>query len=109
MADASIEGSRHAPRASGTASGIMAVAAGVPLPTITATLGHANLQTIVVYTTAADLASTSGIFRPGCGKGRGILPELVPEGYRRGRVTRMAWAVTRQVGPPCALRTLLVR
>ena len=32
-----------------------AKAAGVPLPTITATLGHANLQTTATYTTVADL------------------------------------------------------
>ncbi len=35
--------------------GIAAVAAGVPLPTIAAALGHANLPTTAIYTTAAGL------------------------------------------------------
>ena len=55
MADAGIEGPQACPKSFRHDFGIAAVAAGVPLPTIAAALGHANLQTTAVYTTAAGL------------------------------------------------------
>ena len=41
----------------------MAVAAGVPLPTTAAALGHANLQTTAVYTTAVGLEARDFLAR----------------------------------------------
>ena len=55
MADAGVEGPQACPKGLRHAYGLAAVAAGVPLPTIAAALGHANLQTTAVYTTAAGL------------------------------------------------------
>ena len=47
----------RAPRHPRRSSGIATIAADVPLPTITAALGNANLQTIAVYITDAGLAA----------------------------------------------------
>ena len=55
MAEAGIEGPQACPKGLRHGFGIAAVAASVPLPTIAAALGHANLQTTAVYTSAADL------------------------------------------------------
>ena len=64
MADARIEGSQACPKGLHHAYGhIAAVAAGVPLPTIAAALGHANLQTTAVYTTAAGLKARDFLAR----------------------------------------------
>ena len=84
--------------------GIAAVVAGVPLPTIAASLGHANLQTTTGYTTAAVLearnffarmwvqeanSARSGVRRP-------------PE---RARNSHGAY-VARKLGPSCELHAL---
>ena len=55
MAYACVEGPQACPKGLRHGFGIAAVAAGVPLPTITAALGHANLRTTAIYTTAAGL------------------------------------------------------
>ena len=56
MAEASILGPQACPKGRRYGFGIAAIATGIPLPTAAAAaaLGHANLQTTVVYTTAAD-------------------------------------------------------
>ena len=53
MADAGVEGPQAYPKGLRHGFGIAAVAAGVPLPTIAAALGHANLKTTAIYTAAA--------------------------------------------------------
>ena len=63
MADASIEDPQACPKGLRHGFGIAAVAAGVPLPTIAAALGHANLQTTAVYTTAAGLEARDFLAR----------------------------------------------
>ena len=68
-------------------------------------LGHANLQTTAIYTTAAGIEAL--IFWPGCGKERRIRPDPAPEGLRRRPVARIPRVVARKVGPPCELQTLL--
>ena len=102
MAEASIEGSQACPKGLRHGFGIAAVAACVPLPTIAiaAALGHANLQTTAAGLEVRDFlarmwakganSACSGACRP---------PEQRP-------VARMAWAMTRKVGPPRELRTL---
>ena len=55
MAEAGIESPLACPKGSRHGFSIAAVAAGVQLPRIAAALGHANLQTTAVYTTAACL------------------------------------------------------
>ena len=52
MAAAGIEGPQACPKGLRHAYGVAAVAAGVPLPTVAAVLGHANLTTTAIYTTA---------------------------------------------------------
>ena len=52
MRDAGIEGPQACPRGLRHAFGVAAVTAGVPLPTIAAVLGHADLSTTAIYTTA---------------------------------------------------------
>ena len=63
MADAGIEGPHACPKGLRHGFGIAAVAAGVPLPTIATALGHANLQTTTVYTTAAGLEAREFLSR----------------------------------------------
>ena len=63
MADAGVEGPQACPKGLRHGFGIAAVAAGVPLPTVAATLGHANLQTTAVYTTAAGLEARDFLAR----------------------------------------------
>ena len=63
MTDAGIEGPQACPKGLRHGFGIAAVAAGVPLPTIAAALGHANLQTTAVYTTAAGLEARDFLAR----------------------------------------------
>ena len=52
MRTAGIEGPQACPKGLRHAYGVAAVAAGVPLPTVTAVLGHAQLTTTAIYTTA---------------------------------------------------------
>ena len=87
MADASIEGPQACPKGLRHGFGIAAIAAGVPLPTIAAVLGHADIATTAFYT--RPLALRRGIFWPGCGKGRWNPVNWAPEGLRRERVARM--------------------
>ena len=63
MADAGIEGRQACPKGLHPGFGIAAVAAGVPLPTIAAALGHADLQTTAVYTTAVGLEARDFLAR----------------------------------------------
>ena len=62
MRSAGIEGPQACPRGLRHSYGVAAVTAGVPLPTISAVLGHASLSTTAIYTTvigaeARDLVS----------------------------------------------------
>ena len=52
MRRAGITGPRACPRGLRHSFGVAAVTAGVPLPTIAAVLGHADLATTAIYTTA---------------------------------------------------------
>ena len=52
MRQAGIEGPQASPKGLRHAFGVAAVTAGVPLPTIAAVLGHAELNTTAIYTTA---------------------------------------------------------
>ena len=52
MAQAGIAGPQACPRGLRHSFGVAAVTAGVPLPTIAAVLGHADLSTTAIYTTA---------------------------------------------------------
>ena len=52
MTAAGIEGPQACPKGLRHAYGVAAVAAGVPLPTVAAVLGHASLTTTAIYTTA---------------------------------------------------------
>ena len=52
MVSASIEGAQACPKGLRHGFGIAAVTAGVPLPTIAAVLGHADIATTAIYTTA---------------------------------------------------------
>ena len=52
MAAAGIEGPQACPKGLRHAYGVAAVAAGVPLPTLAAVLGHASLTTTAIYATA---------------------------------------------------------
>ena len=52
MRQAGIEGPQASPKGLRHAFGVAAVTAGVPLPTVAAVLGHAELATTAVYTTA---------------------------------------------------------
>ena len=63
MADAGIDGPQTCPKGLRHGFGIAAVAASVPLPTIAAALGHANLQTTAVYTTAAGFEARDFLAR----------------------------------------------
>ena len=64
MVDAGLEGPRPSRKVSATASASrQSPPAGVPLPTITAVLGHANLQTTAVYTIAASLEAQDVLAR----------------------------------------------
>ena len=52
MRDAGIDGPQACPRGLRHGFGVAAVTAGVPLPTVAAVLGHADLSTTAIYTTA---------------------------------------------------------
>lgn len=53
MLQAGIEGPQACPKGLRHGFGIAAVAAGVPLPTLAAVLGHSSITTTAIYTTAA--------------------------------------------------------
>ena len=55
MERAGISGPQACPKGLRHAFGIAAVAAGVPLPTIAAVLGHADISTTAIYTTAVGI------------------------------------------------------
>ena len=55
MRMARIEGPQACPKGLRHGFGIAAVTAGVPLPTIAAVLGHANIATTAIYTTAVGV------------------------------------------------------
>ena len=52
MRDAQVSGPQACPKGLRHAYGVAAVSAGVPLPTIAAMLGHADIKTTAIYTTA---------------------------------------------------------
>ena len=52
MRDAGIRGPQACPKGLRHAYGVAAVSAGVPLPTLAAMLGHADIKTTAIYTTA---------------------------------------------------------
>jgi len=52
MRAAGITGPQACPRGLRHSFGVAAVTAGVPLPTVAAVLGHADLSTTAIYTTA---------------------------------------------------------
>ena len=55
MRMARIEGPQACPKGLRHGFGIAAVTAGVPLPTIAAVLGHADIATTAIYTTAVGV------------------------------------------------------
>ena len=55
MRMARIEGPQACPKGLRHGLGIAAVTAGVPLPTIAAVLGHADIATTAIYTTAVGV------------------------------------------------------
>ena len=75
MRMARIEGPQACPKGLRHAFGIAAVTAGVPLPTIAAVLGHADIATTAIYTTAVGVEA------------RGFLAKMwsAPAGYEVDR------------------------
>ncbi len=63
MAEASIEGPQACPKGLRHGFGIAAVAAGVPLPTIATVLGHADIATTAIYTTAVSVEARDFLAR----------------------------------------------
>ena len=63
MAEAGIEGPQACPKGLRHGFGIAAVSAGVPLPTIAAVLGHADLATTAIYTTATGVEARAFVAR----------------------------------------------
>ena len=63
MARASIRGPQACPKGLRHGYGIAAVAAGVPLTTIAAALGHASLSSTAVYTTAVGIEARAFLAR----------------------------------------------
>ena len=60
---AGIVGPQTCPKGLRHAFGIAAVAAGVPLPTIAALLGHADISTTAIYTTAVGIEARAFVAR----------------------------------------------
>ena len=77
MADTDIEAPQAFPKGLRHGLKIAAITVGVPLPTIMTALGHANLQTTAVYTTAAGL------------KARDLLPWMWEKRGEFGRIWRL--------------------
>lgn len=63
MDRAGISGPQACPKGLRHAFGIAAVSAGVPLPTIAAVLGHADISTTAIYTTAVGLEAREFLAR----------------------------------------------
>ena len=63
MERAGISGPQACPKGLRHSFAIAAVAAGVPLPTIAAVLGHANISTTAIYTTAVGLEAREFLTR----------------------------------------------
>ena len=63
MREAGIEGPQACPRGLRHSYGVAAVTAGVPLPTVAAVLGHADLSTTAIYTTAIGAEQRERIAR----------------------------------------------
>ena len=63
MQSAGISGPQACPKGLRHAFGIAAVSAGVPLPTIAAILGHADITTTAIYTTAVGIEARSFLSR----------------------------------------------
>lgn len=63
MDRAGIAGPQACPKGLRHAFGIAAVAAGVPLPTIAAVLGHADISTTAIYTTAVGIEARTFLAR----------------------------------------------
>ena len=66
MATAGIEGPQACPKGLRHAYGVAAVAAGVPLPTVAAVLGHASLTTTAIDTTAIGVEARELVARMWC-------------------------------------------
>ena len=73
MTAAGIEGPQACPKGLRHAYGVAAVAAGVPLPTVAAVLGHASLTTTAIYTTAIG-AEARDLVGVQSGRGRNPTP-----------------------------------
>ncbi len=63
MERAGISGPQACPKGLRHSFGIAAVSAGVPLPTIAAVLGHADISTTAIYTTAVGLEAREFLAR----------------------------------------------
>ena len=63
MERAGIAGPQACPKGLRHAFGIAAVTAGVPLPTIAAVLGHADIATTAIYTTAVGIEARTFLAR----------------------------------------------
>ena len=63
MTEAGIAGPQACAKGLRHAFGIAAVSAGVPLPTIAAVLGHADISTTAIYTTAVGIEARSFLSR----------------------------------------------
>ena len=63
MDQAGISGPMACPKGLRHAFGLAAVEAGVPLPTIAAVLGHADIATTVIYTTATGIEARAFLAR----------------------------------------------
>ena len=63
MERAGISGPQACPKGLRHAFGIAAVTAGVPLPTIAAVLGHADISTTAIYTTAVGIEARTFLSR----------------------------------------------
>ena len=104
MADAGVEGPQTCPKGLRHGFGIAAVAAGVPLPTIAAALGHANLQTTAIYTTAAGLEARGFLARmwdpkaDSAGSGALRPPEKARSSHGAGSCTE-SWSAMRVTDP----------
>ena len=63
MVRAGLSGPQARPKGLRHAFGIAAVEAGVPLPTIAAVLGHADISTTAIYTTAIGIKARAFLAR----------------------------------------------
>ena len=63
MTMADIEGPQASAKGLRHGFGVAAIEAGVPLPTIAAVLGHANIETTAIYTTAIGMEAPEQLAR----------------------------------------------